>query len=67
MPGGLAESGITKGGESLLEGFVLPFDVWVRLRMVRGTQCHLGLQFLPQMLPESRDELGAPVTVDDLG
>ncbi len=52
-------SGITKGGESLLKSFVLPFYVGVGLGMVRGTKGHLGLQFLPQVLPELSNELRA--------
>jgi hypothetical protein len=60
-------SGITKGGESLLKSLVLPLDVGVGLGMVRGNKGHLGLQFLPQELPNLSNELRAQVTMNDLG
>ncbi len=59
--------GITQGGEGLLERFVLPFNVWVELRMVRGSEGHLGLQSFPQVFPELGNELGPSGAVNDLG
>ncbi len=34
--------------------------------MMRGTESHLGLQLLPQILPKMGNELWPSVTVNDL-